>query len=581
MKKLIISSLLIIALLTGLVTPSMSTEATGEFRPYLDIIVWGSPAGSIGPIVQNILNDPTRGVYVSSVVFPTSFSKLKEYLTYNGYHVICLLDTDKSANHDIPEDLEKMIEDRCCKGISGLIVSGYLLEPSANNPLIQKIVGAQHKEEVSIGRTIIRVIDMDHEIVRDVAQSFQCHLGTIHKPILYPPKQLIAQTNEGVETVWTYNSHCGSKAGYIALGTSAMAFGNVEIKRIFCHMLYDVMGAGWLQPKEAPLNVRVISGDGKVLIKWEEPKDTSQHYGYRIYRKKGDGEWLNIHDFPLIEGETEWFDNTTENGETYTYKVCSVSPSDDIVACSYLARAVPGKPKIEIDPTWPKPGETIEVVGSEYVVKGTATPGSKVVIEWTLRPSGISGTVETTADEDGNYTAKIPLTPGQTTEYTITVENELGDKETIGPFYVKCIQEQVNMIFAIGKKTVKINGFIWPQDLDTAPFISKNDRTMVPFRFIGERIGAKLDYSVEFEGGPVDKVWYEIDSALDGHVLVEVWINKKTGKRNGIPFEMDQAPLIKNGRTMVPVRFIAEKLGAKVGWIVATYEIPITYPNPD
>ncbi|MEZ4812369.1 MAG: hypothetical protein R2883_02590 [Caldisericia bacterium] len=65
----------------------------------------------------------------------------------------------------MPEELEKLIEDRCCNGISGLIVSGYLLEPSANNKILQKLVGAQHKEEETMLNNMVRVIDMDHKIV--------------------------------------------------------------------------------------------------------------------------------------------------------------------------------------------------------------------------------------------------------------------------------------------------------------------------------------------------------------------------------------------------------------------------------
>ncbi|MEZ4812370.1 MAG: stalk domain-containing protein [Caldisericia bacterium] len=359
-----------------------------------------------------------------------------------------------------------------------------------------------------------------------------------------------------------------------------MAFGNVEIKRIFCHMLYYVMGSGWLQQKESPLNVRAINGDGKVLLKWEPPEESDSCYGYRVYRQKNGGEWVQIHDFPLIDGETEWLDTTVDNGENYVYKVCCVTATDYNVACSYHAKAQPSKPVLSVDPNLPKPGETVEVVGSEYTVKGTATPGSKVVIKWKLKPSGISGEVEVIADENGNYEAKIPLTPGQTVEYTITVENELGDSETIGPFFVKCIQEEIIMLFTIGSKTAYVNGIEWPTQLDAAPFIvESSNRTVVPFRFIGERIGATLDYSPK--DAAVEKVWYEIDSAVEGHVLVEVWINKTTAKKNGIAVEMDQAPLIRNGRTVVPIRFVAENLGAKVEWFADTRQVKITYPNPD
>jgi hypothetical protein len=39
-------------------------------------------------------------------------------------------------------------------------------------------------------------------------------------------------------------------------------------------------------------------------------------------------------------------------------------------------------------------------------------------------------------------------------------------------------------------------------------------------------------------------------------------------------------PEIINGRTMLPLRFVTENLGAKVGWDGTTKTITITYPVP-
>jgi len=40
---------------------------------------------------------------------------------------------------------------------------------------------------------------------------------------------------------------------------------------------------------------------------------------------------------------------------------------------------------------------------------------------------------------------------------------------------------------------------------------------------------------------------------------------------------MDQPPVIVNGRTMVPIRFISESLGAQVKWVPENGTIVITY----
>ena len=46
-------------------------------------------------------------------------------------------------------------------------------------------------------------------------------------------------------------------------------------------------------------------------------------------------------------------------------------------------------------------------------------------------------------------------------------------------------------------------------------------------------------------------------------------------KRNGAEIELDVAPLSLNGRMMVPLRFIAESLGASVGFTKATNTVDI------
>jgi N-acetylmuramoyl-L-alanine amidase len=42
---------------------------------------------------------------------------------------------------------------------------------------------------------------------------------------------------------------------------------------------------------------------------------------------------------------------------------------------------------------------------------------------------------------------------------------------------------------------------------------------------------------------------------------------------------MDAAPIIRNSRTMLPIRIVAESLGAKVGWNVAERKATVTNKN--
>ncbi|WP_422486584.1 copper amine oxidase N-terminal domain-containing protein [Gudongella sp. DL1XJH-153] len=109
--------------------------------------------------------------------------------------------------------------------------------------------------------------------------------------------------------------------------------------------------------------------------------------------------------------------------------------------------------------------------------------------------------------------------------------------------------------------------------LEVPPFI-QNNRTMVPFRFIGEELGAEIDWN-----GEERKVEYKL-----GDNILELWIGNNTARINGEEVMLDDDPSIRpfiiNSRTVVPVRFISETLGFEVAWNNETQEITIENGNP-
>lgn len=95
---------------------------------------------------------------------------------------------------------------------------------------------------------------------------------------------------------------------------------------------------------------------------------------------------------------------------------------------------------------------------------------------------------------------------------------------------------------------------------DVQPFF-ENGRTMVPFRAVAEALGAEVGY----DSGTVS-------AALDGTVCRfeiggdTLTVSDKATDEvlNTVP--LDAAPIEKDGRTCVPVRFLAESLGLTVEW---------------
>ena len=97
---------------------------------------------------------------------------------------------------------------------------------------------------------------------------------------------------------------------------------------------------------------------------------------------------------------------------------------------------------------------------------------------------------------------------------------------------------------------------------DQKPYIDKNNRTMVPVRFPAETLGANVDWLPNTR--QVHIVNKAHDALKDADIMTT--IDRKDVVVNGQTKYMDTTAVITNSRTMVPVRFISEYLGATVTW---------------
>jgi len=83
---------------------------------------------------------------------------------------------------------------------------------------------------------------------------------------------------------------------------------------------------------------------------------------------------------------------------------------------------------------------------------------------------------------------------------------------------------------------------------------------------------------IESLGGTVewDAKEQKVTITLNGHSMV-LWIGKTTALVDGNKVSLDVAPTIINGRTYLPLRFISENLGASVNWDSTTQTVTIYY----
>jgi len=104
---------------------------------------------------------------------------------------------------------------------------------------------------------------------------------------------------------------------------------------------------------------------------------------------------------------------------------------------------------------------------------------------------------------------------------------------------------------------------------DQKPFINSDNRTMVPVRFISERLGAKVDWIGETQ---------TVKITQEGK-LITLTIGSKIASVGSEQVTLDTSAGIVNSRTMVPLRFVSECLGAQVEWVQATQTINIFSAN--
>jgi hypothetical protein len=123
--------------------------------------------------------------------------------------------------------------------------------------------------------------------------------------------------------------------------------------------------------------------------------------------------------------------------------------------------------------------------------------------------------------------------------------------------------DKVVVQFQVSSNIMIINGHAVQID---APAEVKNGRIFLPLRAISEALGATVSWVAEIRG---------ITVTLGDHI-VGLQIGNSTAVVDGTILTLEDAPYIKNNRTMVPLRIIANSLGATVEWDPLTSVVTIT-----
>jgi hypothetical protein len=96
--------------------------------------------------------------------------------------------------------------------------------------------------------------------------------------------------------------------------------------------------------------------------------------------------------------------------------------------------------------------------------------------------------------------------------------------------------------------------------MDAAPFIDSG-RTFVPIRFVAETYGILTTWDNETKTAMLERGTTTVHLVAGSKTMIII----EKGVESSV--EMDVAPMIKDGRTFLPVRFVAEAFGLEVKWM--------------
>lgn len=124
----------------------------------------------------------------------------------------------------------------------------------------------------------------------------------------------------------------------------------------------------------------------------------------------------------------------------------------------------------------------------------------------------------------------------------------------------------ITATFKVGEKAYQANGL--NSEMDVAPFI-QDGRTFIPVRYAALALG--ID--------PANIIWDEADRRVTiNHQdkIIQLTVGENAVYCNGNRLSADASIQVKDGRTIVPLRAMAEAFGVNVNWDAATMTITLS-----
>ena len=268
----------------------------------------------------------------------------------------------------------------------------------------------------------------------------------------------------------------------------------------------------------------------------------------------------------------EWTSTTRdENGESYGVKGGSWKSDRTDCRTEYRKEARNGAQGYEdvgfrvikvLDGT--EPEQTVQLATlSNPTVYATSSSNDSINLSWTA----VDGANEYQIFEYFKDTDLVKMID-RTKDTSITIsglENGSAHSYIVQPIsYVEIadnvfVENSVSATCGQAEDDIKI--FAYGTQIDFSKYdnvmpVIENGRTLVPVRAVSETLLCEV-------------LWHDDTQEIDitkGDIFVKMTIGNTTAYVNGEQIQLDTAPDIRSGRTLVPLRFIAESLKLNVDW---------------
>ncbi|MCG7380450.1 copper amine oxidase N-terminal domain-containing protein [Paenibacillus sp. ACRSA] len=170
---------------------------------------------------------------------------------------------------------------------------------------------------------------------------------------------------------------------------------------------------------------------------------------------------------------------------------------------------------------------------------------------------------------DASYTTnregfKVMFGVGQALGNAIVTQFNDKFQEPAAPTTPAPAPDMTTVWMQVNSKMLKINDKT--TNMDTTPVLWKNT-TYIPLRFLSEGIGATVKWNKKAQQVTV----------MAGNDTLEFWVNNNVMEVNGVKKNVGSTVFVnKDGRTQVPLRFIAELLNWDVKWAQKDGSITLT-----